>query len=295
MECRVTNGFLLSVAAALVLGSYLVGVKQYFSHYPPALFISLTYGIAVAWYLPAAALTVPTDQLVPSVSARGAAVLLGTASFTALALFAFYRALSIGDISFVAPISKIVPVFVLPLEVLLLGQRLSALQVAGIVVATAAVYVANYRWGSLLAPLRQLVRSKAALLALASAAAFGVVDVGKRVSMQELGISPEVFVLTMLVLVAALLSPSALTHRDAVDWWVDRRLLALAGLVLVIGQHLVAVAFETLPASVVSPVVNTQAVVAVFLGSLLLGESQLRLRMTAAGLAVFGVVLISLG
>ncbi|WP_431358885.1 EamA family transporter [Halovenus amylolytica] len=158
-----------------------------------------------------------------------------------------------------------------------------------------AVYVANYRQGSVLAPLGQLVRSRAALLALASAAAFGVVDVGKRVSMQALDITPEGFVLTMLVLVAALLSPSAVTHRDAVDWRADRRLLALAGLVLVIGQHLVAVAFETLPASVVSPVVNTQAVVAVFLGSLLLGESHVRIRMAAAGLAVFGVVLISLG
>lgn len=290
-----TNGFALSVAAALVLGSYLVGVKRYFSHYPPGLFVSLTYIIAVVWYLPAAALTVPTDQLVPSVSVRGAAVLLGTAGFTALALFAFYWALAIGDVSYVAPISKIVPVFVLPLEVLLLGQRLSPLQVAGVVVATVAVYVANYRHGSVLAPLRKLVRSKAALLALASAAAFGVVDIGKRVSMQELGISPEAFVITMLVLVAAFLSPSAVNHRDAVDWWADRRLLALTGLVLVIGQHLVAMAFETLPASVVSPVVNTQAVVAVFFGSLFLGESHARIRMTAAGLAVVGIVLISLG
>lgn len=290
-----TNGFALSVAAALVLGSYLVGVKRYFSHYPPALFVSLTYVIAVAWYLPAAALTVPTGQLVPSVSVRGAVVLLGTAGFTALALFAFYRALAIGDVSYVAPISKVVPVFVLPLEVLLLGQRLSPLQVAGVVVATAAVYVANYRHGSLLAPVRQLIRSKAALLALASAAAFGVVDIGKRVSMQELGISPEGFVITMLVLVALFLSPSAVNHRNAVDWWGDRRLLALTGLVLVIGQHLVAVAFETLPASVVSPVVNTQAVIAVFFGSLFLGESHVRVRMTAAGLAVFGIVLISLG
>ena len=295
MEWAVTNGFALSVAAALVLGSYLVVVKRYFSHYPPALFVSLTYVIAVVWYLPAAALAVPTERLVPSVSVRGAAVLLGTAGFTALALFAFYWALAIGDVSYVAPISKIVPVFVLPLEVLLLGQRLSPLQVAGVVVATFAVYVANYRHGSVLAPLRKLARSKAALLALASAAAFGVVDIGKRVSMQELGISPEAFVITMLVLVAAFLSPSAVNHHDEVDWWADRRLLALTGLVLVIGQHLVAMAFETLPASVVSPVVNTQAVVAVFFGSLFLGESHVRVRMTAAGLAVVGIVLISLG
>lgn len=290
-----TNGFVLSVAAALVLGSYLVGVKRYFSHYPPTLLVTLTYVMAAGWYLPIVALTVPTDQLVPSVSVYDGVVLVGTAGLTALALFTFYRALAIGDVSYIAPISKVVPVFVLPLEVLLLGQRLSALQVAGVGVATVAVYVANYRHGSLLAPLQQLVRSKAALLALASAAAFGVVDIGKRVSMQEIGVSPEGFVVTMLVLVTLFLGPAAVDNRHAVDWWADRYLLSAAGLVLVVGQHLVAVAFETLPASVVSPVVNTQAVVAVVLGSLVLGEPYARVRLTASGLAVVGIGLISVG
>ncbi len=290
-----TSGFVLSIAAALVLGSYLVGVKRYFSQYPPTLLVALTYSVAVAWYLPAVALAVPTDQLIFSVGLRGGAVLVGTAGFTALALFAFYRSLAIGDVSYVAPISKIVPVFVLPLEVLLLGQELSALQVGGVCVATVAVYVANYKSDSLLAPIQQLARSKAGLLALASAAAFGVVDVGKRISMQELGVSPEGFVATMLVLVTLFLAPSAVRNRRAVDWWADRYLLAVAGLVLVVGQHLVAVAFQTLPASVVSPIVNTQGVVAVFLGSVLLGEPHVRVRLAAAGLAVIGIVCISIG
>ena len=290
-----TSGFVLSVAAALVLGSYLVGVKRYFSHYPPTLLVTLTYAIAVAWYVPVVAVVVPVEQLVFSVSLRGVTVLAGTAGFTALALFAFYRALTIRDVSYVAPISKIVPVFVLPLEVLLLGQRLSALQVAGVCVATVAVYVANYRKESLFAPLQQLARSRAGLLALASAAAFGIVDIGKRVSMQEIGVSPEGFVITMLVLVTLFVAPSAVRNRRAVDWWDDRYLLTGAGLTLVVGQHLVAVAFETLPASVVSPVVNTQGVVAVFLGSVLLGEPHVRVRLTAAGLAVVGIVFISLG
>lgn len=290
-----TGGFALSVLGALILGSYVVGVKRYFDHYPPTLFVGITYAVGVAWYVPIIAVTAPVDEIIPAVGLRGGLVLLGTAAFTALALFTFYRALSIGDVSYVAPISKIVPVFVLPLEVLLLGQYLSGLQVAGVVVATFAVYVANYRAGSLLDPIRRIAQSRAALLALASAASFGVVDVGKRVSMQELAIPPEGFVLTMLVLVSVLLSPAAIGNRHAVDWWADRHLLATAGLALVFGQHVVAMAFELLPASIVSPIVNTQAVVAVVLGSLLLGETGLRTRLAAAGFAVFGIVLISLG
>jgi len=38
--------------------------------------------------------------------------------------------------------------FVLPMEVLLLGEVLAPVQVAGVVVATAAVYVANYEPGT---------------------------------------------------------------------------------------------------------------------------------------------------
>ncbi|MFC7042793.1 EamA family transporter [Halonotius sp. GCM10025705] len=75
----------------------------------------------------------------------------------------------------------------------------------------------------------------------------------------------------------------------------DRWKLLLAGGVLAAGQHLVSVAFVALPASVVSPIVNTQAVIAVVLGSLLLGEPHARLRLLAGGLAVGGVVLVSIG
>jgi len=289
----VTTGFVLSVAAALVLGGYVVAVKQYFSHYPPTLFVGLTYGAGILWYLPVVALTVPSDRLLPAIGPTGVAVIVGTAGCTVLALLSFYHALAIGDVSYVAPISKIIPVFVLPLEVAVLGQRLSALQVLGVCVATVAVYVANYQQGSLLAPLSRVLHSRAALLALGSAAAFGVVDVGKRISMQELAVPPAVFVMVMLVLIPGLLSPALVRQRQAVDWWGDRTRIVGFGLVLVVGQHLVAVAFQSLPASIVSPIVNTQAIVAVVLGSLLLGESQVKTRLAAACLAIAGVALIS--
>jgi drug/metabolite transporter (DMT)-like permease len=53
--------------------------------------------------------------------------------------------------------------------------------------------------------------------------------------------------------------------------------------------------FADLPASLASPVINTQAVVAVGLGGVLLGEEALRIRLVAAAFAVAGVTLITLG
>lgn len=57
--------------------------------------------------------------------------------------------------------------------------------------------------------------------------------------------------------------------------------------------HLTTLAFDAAPASVVSSVVNTQAVVAVVLGGLLLGERGFGRRLLAALLAVVGVALIA--
>jgi len=108
-------------------------------------------------------------DIVSGIGVRGAVILAGTAGCQRLsALFVFYKGLALGEVSYVAPISKIVPVFVLPLEVVFLDQQLSAIHVIGVGVATGAVYVANYRRGSLLDPLRRLRQSKAALLALAA-------------------------------------------------------------------------------------------------------------------------------
>ena len=290
-----TGGFTAAIAAAVLLGGYLVGVKRYFSQYPPTLYLAVVHVIGLCWYLPVVVATRAGDTLLPPLTAGEAAIVIGTVGLIAVALAAFYHALAIGDVSYVAPISKIVPVFVLPLEVLLLGQQLSVVQVIGIVVATSAVYIANYHGGSLLGPLRTLFHRRDALFALASAAVFGVVDVGKRVSMQELGVSAEGFVILTLVIVPIALGPWAIRRRDGSSLRGDRWKLLLAGGVLAAGQHLVSVAFVGLPASVVSPIVNTQAVIAVVLGSLLLGEPHARLRLLAGGLAVAGVGLVSIG
>ena len=67
------------------------------------------------------------------------------------------------------------------------------------------------------------------------------------------------------------------------------------GLLLAVAEHLVMLAFSTLPASLASPVINSSAVVTVVLGGVVLGEEAMRIRLTAAGFAVAGVALISLG
>ncbi|MEF8974643.1 MAG: DMT family transporter [Halapricum sp.] len=284
-----------AIASAFLFGGYLYVIKRYFSQYPSPVYVVLVEGLAFVWYLPFALLTVDGGYLPAGASPRLYGVILGVSAMTGLALLSFLEALQRGAVSYVAPISKIVPVFVLPLEILLLGQHLTTLQIGGVLVATAAIYVANYQPGELFEPFRRAATTPAAQLALASAAAFGVVDVGKRYMMQELSLPPQTYVPVMFFVVTLLVSPLAARVSWPAETRQDLPKFAAAGLIVAVGNHLVMLAFQLLPASIGSPIVNTQAVVAVLLGGVLLNEEAFRIRLVAAGLAVTGITLITLG
>ena len=307
-------GLPFAIGAAIVWGGYIFLLKRSFSGYPPAGLTVLINAVAIAWFLPVTVATTDFGRmgltgaalsanpagalgglvtLVAAVNPAAAAVVVGTAAATAAAFVLFLRAIERGDVSYVTPINKVVPMFVLPMEVVLLGEVLAPIRIAGVVVATAAVYVANYEPGTLLAPLVAAVRSRPAQLALVSAACYAVADLGKRVALQELAIPGTLWVLLLLagagllLLPAAIRNPPAVTRRDAPKFLV-------AGALVALGEHLTTVAFASLPASVASPVINTQAIVAVVLGGVVLGERHFRVRLIAALLAVVGVAMIAL-
>lgn len=286
-------GLLYAVVSALLFGGYLYVIKRYFAGYPSPVYVLLVNGAAFLWYLPVALVTVDGGYLPPGADLELAAIVVGVSVLTGLAIVAFLESLKRGAVSYVAPISKLVPVFVLPLEIGLLGQRLSVLQVVGVGVATAAIYVANYEPGELFEPIRRAATTPAAQLALASAAAFGVVDVGKRYMMQELALPPQTYLPVLFALVTLLIAPLAVRADWPATTRRDLPKFAAAGLLVAVGNHLVLLAFQTLPASIASPVVNMQAVVAVVLGGVLLNESAFRTRLVAAGLAVVGITLIT--
>ncbi|MFC6837653.1 DMT family transporter [Halomarina ordinaria] len=289
-------GLLYAVCAALLFGGYLVLYKRFFGAYPTTAYMTGAYATALCWYLPLAALSWPDDapvaEVVSAPDAVGAAG--ATALLTGVAIVVSLLAVNRGDVTYVTPLNKLVPLFVLPIEVLALGQYLGPWQVGGVVVATAGIYVANYRPGALLAPFRRALSYTPAQLALAGAALFGVADVAKRVLLQELALPvPFVVWLTLLgVLVVA--APLGRSRLDALP---RRAYPGVAGMGLLIAcvNHVNALAFQAIPASVASPIVNSQAVVAVVVGGVVLDEGAFGKRLVASVLAVVGVVLVALG
>ncbi|TYL37879.1 EamA family transporter [Natronococcus pandeyae] len=283
-----------AIVAAFVWGFYIYVLKRSFSGYPPAALTVLLNAFAITWYLPVMVTqTEFSRDMFDGMGLSELGIVVLTVVMTAVAFVLFLQAIAEGDVSYVTPINKIVPMFVLPLEIVLLGQFLTPLQVGGVVVATLAVYVANYDPGGFFRPFVKAARSRPAQLALLSAMCYAVSDLGKRVSLQELAIPETLWVPMLLFGVGIVLLPNAVRNPPtAVRKDVPK--LAAAGAIVALGEHVTTLAFAVLPASIASPIINTQAIIAVVLGGILLGERYFRLRLVAAVLAVVGVTLIAL-
>lgn len=285
-----------AIVAAVVWGIYLFYLKQAFQGYTASTMTVIINVFALAWYLPILGVSLGFGETVDALGEFGLSevgILALTVVTIAAAMVAFLRALAIGDVSYVAPINKIVPVFVLPIEVLFLGQFLTPLQVTGVLIATVAIYVANFQGGSLLEPLRRAASSRAAQLALLSAVFFAVSDVGKRVGLQELAIPTTLWVPLLFGGVIVVLLPSVLRSPPA-SIRPDIPKFVVAGGFVVVGEYITTLAFSLIPASIASPIINAQAIVAVVLGGILLDEQYFGIRAVAAVLAVVGVTLIAI-
>lgn len=290
-------GVATALAAALVFGVYLAVYKRSFDALPATVYTAVNEAAGFGWYLVIAALTWPAGAPVvpPEATLADLALLGGVGLVIAAANLVSIRAFKLGDVSFVAPLNKLVPVFVLPVELVVLTAEIGPLQVLGVGLAAVAIYVANYETDSALAPLRRVVRYRPAQLALLGAVLFAMADVGTRAVLSTTPFPTQTVALFSFVAVAAVALPLAIPRVDT-----TRLRPALPGVVALsavfaVGVHLATVSFAAAPASVVSPVLNTQAIVAVLLGSLLLGEGQLGRRLTAAVVAVVGIALVAGG
>ena len=102
----VDAGFGFAVAAALIYGVYLYVYKRYFSHLPAMAYLAVAEGAAAVWYLPLAADAWTADLAIDAVDA---VAVVGTALLTGVAIAATIRAIQLGDVSYVTPLNKLVP------------------------------------------------------------------------------------------------------------------------------------------------------------------------------------------
>ncbi|MDQ1663331.1 MAG: hypothetical protein QOJ68_3311 [Blastococcus sp.] len=265
------------------LSDFLGGVQSRSRPLLSVLFVSQAVGLAgialfVALFAGAAP---PLGDLWPA-AAGGAAGLVGLA--------AFYRALAIGTMSVVAPISATgaaVPVLVGVAG----GDRPGALRVAGMVAALIGVVLASRELGEGKdTPARARL---SIVLALAAALGFGSFFVGLKEAAHA---SVPWALLAARGVDVILLAPVAIALRESVR--VARSvlpLLALIGLLDLGANGLFALATNRGLLSVVAVLASLYPVVTVVLARLTLGERIRRVQGAGVATVMVGVALIAAG
>jgi drug/metabolite transporter (DMT)-like permease len=229
-----------------------------------------------------------TGEALPPTRALIAAVIAGVAGFSALG--AFYRALSIGTMSIVAPISAtgvILPVIV----GLATGDALHAIVAIGLVITLSGVVLASREEVDELGshgPNRQAI-----LLALASAVGFGLyftfADVAADGSVLWLLALGRIAILPPVIILAARHGVSLLPPR------ADRWQLVLIGLADLSATGLYGIATTRGALSIVSVIGSLYPVVTVLLARGILGERLSRSQGIGVGVALAGVAMVSAG
>ncbi len=230
---------------------------------------------------------------------QGWACILSTGS-----IFCFYftllaKSYSHGDLSHAYPIARgIAPMLTLVWAVTFLGERPSALGMAGILLIIVSMFLfhppteGKFSLSESLSRLRQPA-SVAALGTGASISLYSVVD--------KIGVSfvdPTVYIYMTFLVAGLLLSPyylnhfglSALKEQVASDW----RQALLVGFLCVFGYLIVLSAMRLTQVSYIIPLRSTSILFAVLLGFEVLGEQKTDLKVLAAAAMMAGVALIAL-
>ena len=227
------------------------------------------------------------DEL-PSWTAVGWAALAGSAGIVALG--AFYRALAIGTMSVVAPISATaaaVPVLVGLAE----GERPGGLQIAGMVAALAGVILASRE------PVEEGCppANRAAIgLALVAAAGFGTFFVGIDRASATAEV-PWVIVVQRCCSVSLLLIATLVVRPSLPRDGASLLVLAMVGLLDLGANGLYALATTHGLLSVVSVLGSLYPAVTVVLARFVLAERIARVQEVGVVLALAGVIAISAG
>jgi len=244
----------------------------------------------------AAAMVAPAAVLVPPPDARTWGALLLAVPAHYLYQLCLVRALQRGDLSLVFPVMRgAAPLLTAAAAFLLLGEALAPLAVAGLLVATAAVFVfAAPPRGTLLRHHPDLAVLGWALATAVGVSLYNVADArGVRGAAE-----PFTYIVWIFILDAVGITLTALVRRRrelvrtiAAKW----RFGVAAGFLSILSYGSAVYAFSLIETAKVSALRETAVVFAALMGSLFLGEGFGRRRIAAAVALAAGLVAMQFG
>lgn len=219
-----------------------------------------------------------------------ASVLLATAWIL------YVRALDASDLSLTIPIVAIVPVVLLVLEPLLLGEVPTTTGTLGVLLVAGGIYITAVSRGSkgLLAPFRALLSERGPkIMFVASLIMCGLAITEKKCVLTT---HPLFFALVESIIVAIIMAPIVFRQESEAHKIVVQNLSRLIPLGFFIAMMFACqyTAMKLGPVVYVISVKRLSILFGVLAGCLFLGEEQLGKRLSGAVVIVIGVLLIAL-
>lgn len=245
--------------------------------------------LSVALYLPVALAILVVQQ--PPLGPRE----LGFCAVSALLHLAYFLLLQQGyrhgDLSLVYPTARATgPVLSTAFAVVFLGESLTPPVLAG---GAAIVVGLVFLTGGFGRGARHMVRSL--LFGLAAGVLIGGYTIWDAYTVREILIPPLLLDYASSIGRSLVLSPYAVTRRDAIRGHWTRHRWAVLGIAVFnpLAYILVLIALTMAPVVYVAPARESSVLITVLLGTLLLGEGSARKRLPWAALMLAGMVLLA--
>lgn len=234
---------------------------------------------------------------VPSLRVLGLS-LIGAVCFMLYHLFAG-RAYRDGDLSLIYPLAQTAMFWVPIWGVLLLGEKVSGLGLAGIALILCGAYSIQLRalaWSEVIRPFRNL-RDSSVLAALAAGFIYSIGAVVDKTGVMLYSAFHFTFLLVLFMMVFMTCNIMRRKYRGRVmaEFRNSRSLVIVSGPVIMASFLSFRYGLQLAPMSYAVPVRQVSLLIGVLIGVIFLGETSGRIRFTAAMLILCGAALIRLG
>jgi drug/metabolite transporter (DMT)-like permease len=223
--------------------------------------------------------------------------LIISASAEAVYFLALSRAYDVGDLSVVYPVARSAPLFVAIAGAIFLGDPLSPMGIAGILLVLAGVYILHLKSldsGSLLEPLRSF---KGPAFGFALIAALGTTAYSLSDKAAVSGVNPVLYDFWLEIAITIVLTPIVLHNRGwgniRDEWRSAWKRISFSGALMRGGYLLVLVAMTLAPVGYLLALRQFSVVIGALLGVAVLGEGYGKPRILGSAAIFAGVYIIA--
>lgn len=207
---------------------------------------------------------------------------------TVLIVIAFKKS----DISLVAPLIVITPLFLTITSPLIVGESVSALGLVGIIAIVLGAYLLNLKGKATLKPFKELLRQRGPQLMLIVALLFSITSNFDKIGVQAS--SPLFWIFAMNIVISLLLLPIVLIKKTITKAIPHYKTLIPLGLVSALTMLFQMIAINIGPVPYVIAIKRLSIIISIVWGATLFKEKNIRERVLGSLCMIAGLVLLTL-